>query len=498
MRPEGFFIKGPAMTWLGSILICLLWLFPFRPVAAQELPSDILGPETQPSSTAPKNAEKEVFHQELKRLEADFRKEIPNQSGTLSLGFNQAVQLGILNNIRTMMAREQVYEAKGDYKRSLSGMLPNLNAKVGQMRRTSNFLAEGIDPNQIPGFPTGVFGPYNSFDARVYLVQNIFDLTAIGSMQAGASRLKRARIKVTMTQHLIFKKTGEAYVKVLKYQGDVEAAEADLELAKTLYDMTVVAFNAGVATGVDKARAESRMLASETKLLQSKTNLDQAQNALKEILMVPMETSLKLTSPLSAKTKTPPPADRAVATAQAKRPDILAAKEQIRMAGYEHRAAVGQQVPSLAFGANYGGTGNTPGENVAGTYQLAGLIQIPIFDGGNTVGEIQVTKSKKKQAQIILGTLVQQADKEVHDALDTMKYSSQSIVAAKKRVEVAKLELELTRDRFFAGVDDNLELTRAQSNLAEARDEYIQALAEYNDARIMLAYAMGVIGDFRF
>ncbi|MDX1386168.1 MAG: TolC family protein, partial [bacterium] len=295
-----------------------------------------------------------------------------------------------------------------------------------------------------------------------------------------------------------FKKVGEAYVKVLQYQGDVEAGEADLNLAKTLYDMTVVAFNSGVATGVDKARAESRMLQSETKLLQAKTNLDKSLNALKELLMLPMATPLDLTSPLTAKPSAPPTADRAVATAEAQRPDIRAAKEQIRMAGYEHRAAVGQQVPSLAFGANYGGTGNTPTQNVAGTYQLAGLIQIPLFDGGNTVGEIQVTKSKKKQAQLILGALKQEADKEVRDALDAMKYSQQAIVASKKRVEVAKLELELTRDRFFAGVDDNLELTRAQANLANARDEYIKALADYNNARIMLAYAMGVIRDFNF
>jgi len=82
--------------------------------------------------------------------------------------------------------------------------------------------------------------------------------------------------------------------------------------------------------------------------------------------------------------------------------------------------------------------------------------------------------------------------------LDTMKYSSQEIISTRKRVQVAKLELELTRDRFFEGVDDNLELVKAQTTLADARDSYIQALATYNTARIELAFALGKIQDFQY
>jgi outer membrane protein TolC len=56
----------------------------------------------------------------------------------------------------------------------------------------------------------------------------------------------------------------------------------------------------------------------------------------------------------------------------------------------------------------------------------------------------------------------------------------------------------MARDRFRAGVADNLEVTTAQTSLANARETQVTALAAYNAARVNLAAAMGRAETFRW
>lgn len=474
---------------------------------SQEIPKDFLVsentgllPETQPSTPPKKSApsREQIIGAELQRLEQELKEFVPNRQGVLPLSFNDAIKLAILNNLKTLIANEKVYEAKGTFQQSLSGMLPQVDGKAFQLRRTSNFLSAGLDPSTFPGFPTGVFGPFNTFDARVYLVQQIFNFAAISEMQSGRSNLRLSRLQVELAKHQVFQNAGLAYVQAQQTLGDVKAAQADYTLSTTLYKLTKVAFDAGVVTGIDLARAEAKMLEGETQLLQAKTNAAKAELDLKGILLLPMGTPLRLTSPLLATPTRTPSVETALKMADANRPDIKVSREHIRLAGYQHRVAIGKQIPSLGFAANYGGSGSTPTQGTAGTYQIAGQLQIPIFDGGNTLGSMSVTKSKKRQAILSLGNLLEQSDKEVRIALMTLKFTAMEIVSTTKNLEVAKREMTLARERFFTGVGDNLEVVQAQTTLAEARNAQVQALARYHSARVQLAVAIGKIDSFHF
>jgi outer membrane protein TolC len=63
---------------------------------------------------------------------------------------------------------------------------------------------------------------------------------------------------------------------------------------------------------------------------------------------------------------------------------------------------------------------------------------------------------------------------------------------------LAQRELQMARDRFSAGVADNLEVITAQTSLAEARASQVTALAQYNAARLNLAASLGRAQAFRW
>jgi outer membrane protein TolC len=76
-----------------------------------------------------------------------------------------------------------------------------------------------------------------------------------------------------------------------------------------------------------------------------------------------------------------------------------------------------------------------------------------------------------------------------------------AVERVKTSMEVERLaedELAMVRDRFMAGVADNLELLNAQTALSHARNDRIRAMALYQTVRINLALALGRMRDFRF
>ena len=81
-----------------------------------------------------------------------------------------------------------------------------------------------------------------------------------------------------------------------------------------------------------------------------------------------------------------------------------------------------------------------------------------------------------------------------------VKTSEAQLEAAQHEVDVANLGVKLAqeevsqaRDRFQAGVANNIEVVTAQDSLARANDNQIAALYGYNQARADLSHAIGQI-----
>lgn len=490
------------LVGFGALLCFKLCLKPLMAQEANpstgislELPQDLLVPK--PKDKKPSRSDKKI-DQSLNKIQTNLQGHLPPQDPLLKLSFNQAILLGLRNNLESLLAREEEKEAKGEFQRALSVLLPNLQGSVVQTRQTINLIGEGFDPS-IFGISGGVFGPYNRFDARASVVQTIFDLSALGIYQAGRSNIRLAKFKVSLAQDEVFQSVGLAYVNAEKTKAVVIAAQADLELSATLLNLTATAFHSGLATGIDFTRAKTNFAQNKTRLSRAQTVATQAKLRLKQSLIIPMEVSLQLTTPLTQRAPfSPPSVDVALKSADQNRPDLKVVREEVKLRNYEKRVAVGKQVPSLAFAADYGASGITIGEGLGDTYQFGGQLNIPIFDGGNTLGEISVAKSKRRQALLVLNNLYQQVDEEVRSALVSLQAASSEIESTKEALDLSQQQVELARLRFFTGVGDNLELVQAQTSLSNARDSYAQALSDYHSARINLATATGQVAGFEF
>jgi outer membrane protein len=183
------------------------------------------------------------------------------------------------------------------------------------------------------------------------------------------------------------------------------------------------------------------------------------------------------------------PAD-ALQAAQENRTELQAQLTRQKLASLSLSSVTSERVPSLSLNGDYGWIGLKPDEALA-TRSVGLMLSVPIFDGGQREGRISETRSRVRQESIRMKDVSDQITLEVRNALLTLDSSTQQVAVAEKGIELAMKELTFARDRFAAGLTTNIEVTNAQTSVARARDNQIEALFRFNASRINLARAKG-------
>jgi outer membrane protein len=415
-----------------------------------------------------------------------------------TLSYEQAVRLAIENNLATLRAHERRNEARGQQEQARAPLLPNVSGVAYQANLTMNLVALGFQPGTFPGISKTFLGPFKNFDARLFLRQSVFDLSAIRNYQAGKAGVRVAELSEALAREEVASRTGLSYLEALRADRAVVAAQANVELAQALLQLARDQRNAGVATGVDVIRAQTRLAEQQTGLAQAQTDSEQARLNLQRLIGLPLGSALTLTDQLRFVEDPLPSVDAAVASAAHDRREIQVAEEENRVTQLELQSARAEHLPSLEVVGDYGSSGITPGSFDLPTRRVAVQLNVPIFNGGLTQGRVTAAASRQRQTELSLANIRGQVEEDVRLALTTLRTAAVQVRAADESVTLAQRELEMARDRFRAGVADNLEVITAQTSLANARVSQVTALAQHNAARLNLAAALGRAETFRW
>src|SRR5882724_2147362 len=264
---------------------------------------------------------------------------INSQTGTVSnqipLTFEQAVRLALQNNLTARLGHERIEEARGRALQSLSGLLPDISASAYQANTTVNIAAQGLQPGLIPGLNRTFIGPFDNFDARVRLVQNIFSLNAIRQYQAGRVDLHIADLQDRLAIQQVTATTALAYLENVRQERAVIAAQANLDLANVLLKLARDQHDAGVATGIDVTRAETRVAQEQVRLDLALTAAQTARLQLKRVTGLPLGNEYSLVDDLHFLPDVLPAVAAAISDGQQQRVDLRIAEQQVKQNKYE-------------------------------------------------------------------------------------------------------------------------------------------------------------------
>ena len=419
--------------------------------------------------------------------------EVPVSPATLSM--DGAIRRAIQTQLTTKLAQAASREARGRAIQAAASLLPNITGSVSQARIfKTNLAAEGFESSSF--LPNPVIGPYNSFDARFELVQKLLDFNSIWNAKAASVDAQAAKLQEDLAAEQVASAAALAYIEDLRARRDVHDAQSNFELAQKLSTLAHHQHDAGLATGVDVARAETRTAQDHQRLIQSQLAATQADIRLKRVVGVPLGRFSRDNGDFRSVIRHDHDSGkRFISQALSDRVELNITREEVKAENYAVSAARANYLPVVSASADYGFSGNVPSGS-ARTGSIGGRLDLPIFTGGLTRGQVTEAKGRLAAAQSQHADTVIQVEEDVRLALQTLPAEADEMQAAHTQVQLAERELQMAQDRYSAGAGDNIQVVTAQASVEDARKSLVDARALYADAQANLAMALGHMRTF--
>jgi len=416
----------------------------------------------------------------------------------LSVTFLGAIDRALRQNLSALLSEYNTLEARGQKWQELSALLPNVSGATQETDQKLSLIALGFGK-----FPPGIFGnaklpavigPFSYFDVRATATQRVFDWKAIQQYRSSVASENAARFDLKNARELVVLATGNAYLQAVAGAARVDTAEAQQETAKALYDKAVAQQQAGVAPAIDTLRAQVEYQSRRQQLIAATNDFAKQKLTLARIVGLAPGQEFTLADKAPYEPFPIPDLEASLQRAYTLRADYQVARNRLLAAQLARNAASAGRFPTFDVEGDYGEIGATPA-SVLPTYHVVGTLNIPIFQGNKVHADVLKAEAAVRRAEAQLADVRGLIDQEMRNALLDLKSSSDQVEVAQSSVDLAEQALAQSRDRFSAGVTDNLEVVQAQQAVAAAHENLISSLYLNNLAKVAYAQALGRAED---
>ena len=409
----------------------------------------------------------------------------------IPLSIADAIRRALEHNLGVLQAEEAVDRATGARWLALSELLPNVNVSVSETRRKTNLEAFGFPLG--PTFPR-VVGPFNVFDGRVFVQQSVFDLQSINAARAESHQVSAARHSYRSARELVVLVAANLYLEGLAADARATTARAQLETAQALQAQAEDLRRSGIVAGIDVVRAEVRVSTERQRATAARASFEKIKLQLARVIGLPTGQAITLSDEIPPVPVPEMTLEQALERAYRERPDYLAAQDRLRAAEAARRAALAEHLPSVSVSADYGAIGLTAASALS-TFAITGVVNVPVFDGGKTRAHVVQATADRNNRRAELDDMRAEIDYDVRAAFLDLQSTSEQLQAATRARELSALQLTQSRDRFAAGVANNIEVIQAQEAVALANEQYIDAVFGYNLSKAVLGRALGTVEE---
>jgi outer membrane protein TolC len=408
---------------------------------------------------------------------------------TLNLTLRGALTAAVENNPDVLLYKERIEAARGQVQTQLGAMLPNLSSNIRQTRQTQFLGTFGLSPVRSD--------PFSIFDTRVNATQNLLSVSLIQRWRASREMLHVSESESESRKFDTMASVALTYMEGLKAMGMVKMHEANQQVMNDLLGLIKQRQRAGAATGLDLARLDAQLAGERQQISISQYAVERAKLNLLNLLALPYDTPVALTDEFHPDVLDPPAMQAAVEEALNQRPEVVGQATRVRATELTYSSITGERLPSLVAQGDYGLIGNR-WNNTLDTYNMALLLQIPIFDGGQREGRIAESRSQLRQEALRLQSILNHVKMEVHDAMAGLIAARNQVSIAQAGMRSASKELELARERYtMITSSSHFELTNGLTAVARARENLVEALFQLNAARVNLARATGSLNTLQ-
>jgi outer membrane protein len=422
---------------------------------------------------------------------------------TLRLTLDAAVARGVQQAEEVDLARAQRQVAEGQVVQARAGAFPQVSGQVTYNRTLASIFdgislapepEEGEEPGENP-FASLPFGRPNVWSAGIQVTQPLYAAGRIGTGLNIAREVRRAAdAQVAEAEADIALQVRSAYFQTVLADAFIGISQEAVQLATEHLRQVELFRQQGTASEFDVLRARVERDNLEPQVIEAVNARRLAELNLRRLTNIPPAQPIVLVTPLDARIAD---VDRAaLEVAVRRRPALQSAAAVVAAREGAVRIAQADRMPSVGAAANFNyqafpSTVTPFDTDWRRDWTVAVQMNVPIFTGFRTSGQIQQARAELWQAQLQMAQLEQGIDIELEAALGEVDAARAQIEARRATVEQARRTLELAELRYRSGLATQLDISNARLLLEQSRVNEAQSLFNYLNALARLERVTG-------
>ena len=397
----------------------------------------------------------------------------PPQSDAL-IGVIDAVDLALCNNplTREIWANARAQAAQVGV--AQAAYLPNLDGKASNSRLSLN-----SDTSR-------------QRSASLTLSWLLFDFGArAANLENARQLLEAASATLDSTVQTLFLTTLQSYYAAQATRAALTAAQESEKASRESFSAAEARYKVGTGTPADRLQAQTAWSQTTLNRIKIEGEVRNSLGTLANVMGLDANQPLRLAEITEARPDAAfdKDVDALIEEARQRRPDLKAAEAQFKAAQSNVDYTRSAGLPTLSLGA--GPTWTEIG-NIASHGNTIGLtVNLPLFSGFSTTYKVRSAEAQAEARAAQRDRVRLQVALDVWKAYQNLATANQTIRTTIDLLNSAEQSERVALGRYKAGVGNILEVLNAQTALAAARLQRVQATFDWHVTRATLAQSIG-------
>lgn len=408
------------------------------------------------------------------------------------LALNDAVDTALCNNPQIRATWAEIKVQSGVVGEARAAYLPTISATASRLRDTNTVPGNSFEPSTTTTSLGNQY--YGSLNWR------LFDFGGRSANRESANQMLLAAIaghdaslQKTMASVI------QDYFEAMTSEAEMESRQQIAELAQQTLSVAKRREEKGATTQDDTLQAATALAKAQLNAIHASGDYQKNLAVLKQAMGIDLATGIHL----PAQPDTVIPADihdlnQWLKQAQTRHPAIQQARAKWLADKDKIIQVRSDGLPTIDMTAHISRNG-FPNQGLSSSTETSkevGLtLTVPLFDGFSRHYKILEARAQAEQSEAQLEDTTNQILTDVVKAYADAKTALVVLTVSQQLLDAAQAGVDSSRRRYEKDVADILEVLNAQSALADAQQQRIQAIAEWQSARLGLLANTGILSQ---
>ena len=407
-----------------------------------------------------------------------YKNQAQTNSQSVSITLPQSIALALQNN-RTL------HQSQWDYEAAVAQVGVATSGRNPVVTYTYSAKHAGSEAN-------GISQTSNAFSHQLGLGVSLFNRALDAQIEAAKYSRDGSGAALTEAAQTAKLTAATNYLSLIMSRNKVNVAEQTVRDYEEHLKNANLQYQVGIVSKSDVLATNTRLANAKTALVEAKNAANLAEAKFNNHVGLPVST------PIVTADKELSYAPYAISLESAKsygvlhRGTIVQAAMLVKSAEENLSRADASDSPVVKANASRGMNGVHWAGNDNKNWAVGATLSWNVWDGGQSKANISAAKANLEKAKEAYAQTIETVQLQIQEGYLNLNAAEQKIQSTHAAVEAGQEDFRIKTLRYRSGVGTNVDVLDAETALATARNNYVDALYNYNLSIATLEKAMGI------